>query len=178
MKFLAIVVLIFAASFGLISCRTAKIQDYEGLGPEFDLFSFFSGELEARGFFQDRSGKVVKRIECQMKGRIEGDELVVDEHFSYSDRSHSDRTWRFKKDSRGQFTGTAADVKEVMAIETKGFAFNMNYVLNLPYENKTLEVNMNDWMYRVSPSLVLNKTKMTKFGFYIGEVTLAIHKLK
>lgn len=42
---------------------------------------------DARGMFQDRSGKVIKRFHVLIEGRMEGAQLVLDEHFTYSDGS-------------------------------------------------------------------------------------------
>jgi hypothetical protein len=34
-------------------------------------------------------------------------------------------------------------------------------------------VQFDDWMYLMTPSVMLNKARMSKFGVYLGEVTLS-----
>ncbi|MCP4789651.1 MAG: DUF3833 domain-containing protein [Gammaproteobacteria bacterium] len=38
-------------------------------------------------------------------------------------------------------------------------------------------VNLDDWMYQINESLIMNRTIMTKWGFKVGEITLIIEKL-
>ena len=38
------------------------------------------------------------------------------------------------------------------------------------------KVQFNDWMYLVTPKVMLNKAQMSKFGIYLGEVTLSFYK--
>jgi Protein of unknown function (DUF3833) len=37
-------------------------------------------------------------------------------------------------------------------------------------------VQFDDWMYLVDDKVMLNKARMTKFGIYLGEVTLVFNK--
>jgi hypothetical protein len=161
----------------LLGCSSVKVDMYKGEKPEFDFFNFFQGELTAEGFFQDRKGQIVKRIFCDMKGRMEGDWLIVDELFTYSDNTKETRTWKFKKGSDGRILeATAGDVKEVLKIDSAGYAFNMRYILNLKVGDSTYAMKMDDWMYRMNDRMVINKTKMSKLGIELGEVTLMIQK--
>jgi hypothetical protein len=52
----------------------------------------------------------------------------------------------------------------------------MRYVLRVPYSGRTIDVDMDDWMWRIDEKTVLNRTEMTKFGFRVGEVTLSFRK--
>lgn len=161
----------------LSSCNSLKVNVYENEKPAFDFFKFFEGNVTADGFFQDRGGFIVKRMHVEMKGRMEGDLLIVDEDFTYSDGTKDQRTWKFKKSSDGRvIDASAPDVKEVNTVEVAGNAFHMNYVLNLKVGSSTYEVRMDDWMYRMNDTLIINKTKMSKFGVSLGEITLTIQK--
>ncbi|MGB2517319.1 MAG: DUF3833 family protein, partial [Pseudomonadales bacterium] len=37
--------------------------------------------------------------------------------------------------------------------------------------------NLDDWMYQLNDSRIINRTIMTKWGFKVGEITLIIEKL-
>ena len=50
------------------------------------------------------------------------------------------------------------------------------YVLALPVDGRTWHMDMDDWMWLVDERTMLNRTTMTKFGFRVGEVTLAFRK--
>lgn len=158
------------------SCSSVNINEYKDQKPNFDFENFFSGELIAEGFFQDRKGIVVKRMICHMNAVKENNAIMIYEDFEYSDGKKEKRVWKITKNNEGQYEGTAEDVVGVAKIQTSGFAFNMKYALKLKLENSTINVNMDDWMYRINDTTVLNKTKMSKWGFYLGEVTLTIRK--
>lgn len=160
----------------LSSCSSVSVQDYKNEKPEFQFDQFFNGDLEANGFFQDRSGKIVKRIHCEMKAHTEDGVTTVDEKFTYSDGTKDERTWKIAKNAEGFLEGRAGDVSGAAKIETAGFSFHMNYILHLKVDGKILDVHMDDWMYRMNDKTVLNKTSMSKWGFHLGDVTLEIHK--
>ena len=159
-----------------VSCSTNSIRDYEQQGPAFQFESFFNGQLEATGFFQDRSGKVVRQIHCLMNATWNGDEVTIDEKFTYSDGATESRVWKIKKLADGTYVGQAGDVDGEAKIQTAGVAFNMKYILKLKVGENVINVKMDDWMFKANEKLVLNKTKMSKWGFHLGDVTLAIIK--
>jgi NOL1/NOP2/fmu family ribosome biogenesis protein len=43
-------------------------------------------------------------------------------------------------------------------------------------DGKVYEVQFDDWMYLVDERVMLNKARMSKFGIYLGEVTLSFTK--
>ena len=60
--------------------------------------------------FQKRSGEVVKRFRVEIDGSLDGDKLILDEHFRYSDGTTQRRVWTLTEDTPGRWRGTAADV--------------------------------------------------------------------
>ena len=81
-----------------------------------------------------------------------------------------------KKLPDGRYIGTADDVVGEAAGQTGGNALNWKYVLALPVDGKVYHVNFDDWMYLMDDQVMLNRAVMSKFGFRLGEVTLAFHK--
>ena len=160
----------------LTACSTASIDDYKNTKPNFDLKDYFNGPLTAHGMFQDRSGKVIRRFRVDMTGSWQGDTGVLDEHFTYDDGEKQRRIWTLKKLQDGRYTGTAADVVGEASGRTQGFALFWDYTLQLPVSGKVYEVRFEDWMYQLDDQRVINRSKMYKFGIYLGEVTLFFDK--
>jgi hypothetical protein len=62
-----------ASALALISgCSSVEVQDYKNEIPKLHLEKYLNGDLEAHGFFQDRSGLIVKRFNVKMKGSWKG----------------------------------------------------------------------------------------------------------
>lgn len=156
----------------LSSCAVTDVTAYKNEKPEFDLERYFTGRTEAWGIFQKRSGEVVKRFHVEIEGKRIADELVLDERFTYSDGTKQTRVWRLKKNGDKQWTGRADDVKGTAEGEVSGNAFKWQYVLLLPVDGTIYEMHMDDWMYLVDDQTLVNKTKMTKFGIELGEVSI------
>lgn len=161
----------------LAGCAAApQPSDYAAERPVLDLRSYFNGTLDAYGLFQDRSGKVVKRFTVVMVCSWQGDEGTLDEDFSYSDGTRQRRVWHLRKEPDGRYTGRADDVVGEARGQERGNAFQWSYTLSLPVDGKVYEVQMDDWMYLMNDKVMLNKARMSKFGFQLGEVTLSFTK--
>lgn len=168
--------IVAAMFFSFVGCTSVEVQDYQNEKPTLQLDQYLNGELEAFGLFQDRSGKVVKRFQVMMKATWKENEGILEEDFIYSDGTKSRRVWNLKKVSDGKFIGTASDVIGEAVGEARGNAFRWKYVLDLPVGDKTYHVHFDDWMFLMNDKVMLNKSKMSKFGFYLGEVTLTFIK--
>lgn len=160
----------------LTGCTTTQVQDYKNEKPVLVLEDYLNGNLEAHGFFQDRSGLIVKRFKVKMKASWVGATGTLDEDFEYSDGTKSKRVWTLKKEGHGKFTGTASDVIGTANGEAAGNAFRWYYTLDLPVGDTTYHVKFDDWMYLLDDGIMMNKSKMSKFGIYLGEVTLVFFK--
>ena len=53
----------------------------------------------------------------------------------------------------------------------------LKYVLAVPYKNDTINITIDDRMYLVDPGILINESKMTKFGFTVGHILLVIKKI-
>jgi hypothetical protein len=61
-------------------------------------------------------------------------------------------------------------------LKVSGNSLFLNYVLRIPYEDGTLDLNIDDRMYLVSNNVLINESVMTKWGFQVGEIVLVIEK--
>ena len=165
-----------AASAALAGCAGQKIDDYALEKPALDLAGYFNGRVDARGIFQDRSGRIVKRFTVVMDCRWTGDQGVLDESFSYSDGTTQRRIWRLTRHSGGRYTGRAADVVGEAQGVTAGNAFHWTYTLQVPVDGRVYEMRLDDWMYLVDDRVLLNRATMSKFGVRVGELTLSFNK--
>lgn len=157
----------------LTGCATPQITDYAAEKPVLDLRQYFQGKVDAWGVFTDRSGQVVKRFVVDMDCQWQGDEGVLDERFTYSDGTQQRRVWRLKHLGQGRYTGRADDVIGEASGQTSGNAFRWGYTLALPVDGRVWEVQFDDWMYLMDDRVMLNKARMSKWGIFLGEVTLS-----
>ena len=164
------------ATAALTGCAGPTPADYAAEKPTLDLKRYFDGEMTAHGIFSDRSGKVVRRFTVQMTATWNGDDGVLDEHFTYSDGETQRRVWRLKSLGGGRYEGRADDVVGVAQGVASGNALNWRYTLALPVDGRVWEVQFDDWMFQMDDKVMLNKAEMSKFGVRLGEVTLAFHK--
>jgi Protein of unknown function (DUF3833) len=164
--------------FIITGCASVKVADYKNEKPVLQLEDYLNGDLDAYGMFQDRSGLVVKRFHVAIKGTWNNGVGILEEDFSYSDGTKSRRVWTIKKTGDGKYTGTADDVVGEASGESAGNAFFWAYTLNLPVGDSIYKVKFDDWMYLMDDTVMLNRSKMSKFGFYLGEVTLTFVKRK
>jgi len=160
----------------LAACSGPRPEQYASAQPQLDIQTYFNGTLDAHGMFQDRSGAVVKRFVVVMRCRWQGDTGTLDEDFTYSDGSKQKRIWTLTRTGAGTFTATAPDVIGVAHGVASGNALRWKYVLAQPVGDKVYNVDMEDWMFLIDDTVMLNRTEMSKFGINLGSVTLSFRK--
>jgi hypothetical protein len=170
--------LLMAAGLAAVAGCSAppQVVDYANEKPVLDLRTYFNGTLDAWGIFTDRAGKVVKRFTVVMQCSWQGAQGILDEDFTYADGTRERRIWRLTQLADGRYQGSAADVVGQAHGQQRGNAFQWAYTLALPVDGRVIEVQMDDWMYLMSDKVMLNKATMSKFGLYLGEVTLSFTK--
>jgi len=167
---------IFLSVLLLAGC-TANLNEYQDTQPAFEMDTFFSGQLMAYGMVQDRSGKVIRRFTAELVGQWQGDRGVLEEDFIYDDGETQRRVWHLEKLADGNYRGTANDVIDSALGGSQGYAFNWRYSLEINVDGRKWAIDLNDWIYQLDESRVINRTEMTKWGFKVGEITLVIEKI-
>jgi hypothetical protein len=112
-------------------------------------------------------------IEAKWEKRDGKDVGTLDEHFTWSDGTTSRRVWTITRLDDGRYVGRADDVVGEAQGEAAGNALRWRYVLALPVDGKVWNVDFDDWMFLIDEKVMLNRSAMSKFGFYLGEVTLS-----
>jgi hypothetical protein len=52
----------------------------------------------------------------------------------------------------------------------------MDYTMTVPYNDSTIDINVKDWLHLQEDGVILNHSKMKKFGFTVGELVITIIK--
>lgn len=168
-----LVVLMLAGA--LAACGQADVSDFAKEKPVFDVARYFDGTVDGWGMVRLRGGKVVQRFKVRIDGRIDGDRLTLVEHFEYSDGRRERKIWQLDRQG-DRYSGAREDTVGEAHGEQAGFAFNLRYVLRVPVDGRSWDLQMDDWMFMIDERSVLNRTQMSKFGIRIGDVTVAFRK--
>lgn len=157
----------------LAGCAAPSPADYAAERPLLDLKTYFNGKLTGYGAVSDRSGKVRRRFVVAITGTWKGDDGELDERFTYSDGKTEQRIWRIRHLGGGRYSGRADDVVGEAAGVASGNALNWRYTLRVQMDDRTIDLDFDDWMLLIDERVMLNKAVMTKFGVRVGEVLLS-----
>ena len=164
------------ATMLLSACASVSVDDYAGNQPVMDVRQFFDGRLDAHGIVKNRSGKVIRYFSASIDASWKDGVGTLDERFVFDDGERQTRIWTLKPDDSGGYRGSANDVIGDTRLKTAGNSLFLEYVLRIPYGDGTLDINIDDRMYLVSPRVLLNESIMTKWGFEVGQLMLVIEK--
>ncbi len=157
----------------LAGCAAPSPADYAAERPLLDLKTYFNGKLTGYGAVSDRSGKVRRRFVVAITGTWKGDDGELDERFTYSDGKTEQRIWRIRHLGGGRYIGRADDVVGEAAGVSSGNALNWRYTLRVAMDDRTIDLDFDDWMLLIDDRVMLNKAVMSKFGVRVGEVLLS-----
>lgn len=160
----------------LSGCSGMRVNDLADTQPRFDLFEYFEGQSRAWGIFQGRGGDLKRQFVVDIRGEVDGDLLTLTEDFVYADGEESQRIWRVKRLGENRYSGTADDVIGEASGESSGSALNWRYTLRLPYGESTVDVVFDDWMFLQPDNVLINRARVSKFGFTVGELTLVFRR--
>ena len=127
--------------------------------------------------FQNRGGVVKRQFVVDIKGEVnQAGELVLTEDFVWSDGEKTQRIWFIQQHDDHHYSGRAGDVVGEAKGISYGNALNWAYALNLEVDGKSWKVHFDDLMLLQPNGVMLNRAVMSKFGFKLGEVTIAFQK--
>jgi len=167
---------LLAATLLLTGCTGASVNDHADGEPTFDPQSYFHGELTAHGVVKDFSGKVIRYFNADIKGCWQDGIGTLDEQFVFDDGEQQSRIWTLVPSGANNLLGTAGDVVGQSTGEWAGNALFMAYVLRVPYGDGTIDLTIDDRMYLLNDSVLINESGMYKFGVKVGEIVLTIIK--
>ncbi len=158
----------------LAACSNVTVDSYAGREPHLDVRQFFDGKLSARGVLKNRSGEVIRSFNADIQASWQDGVGTLDEQFVFDDGEHQRRTWTLRPDGPDRYIATAGDVSGEGDLRQAGNSIFMNYVLQVPWNGRRLDVAVDDRMYLVEPDVILNESRMSKFGFRVGELLIVI----
>ena len=161
----------------LSGCTNMKPSDFSKAEPLLRIEDYFVGQTRAWGIFEDRFGSLRRQFVVDIQGSWDGESLILDERFRYSDGETDRRVWTIKKIDEHRYEGRADDVIGTAIGESYGNALNWRYDMDLKIGEGTLRVHFNDWMFLQSSGVMVNRARVSKFGIAIGEVTLFFQKV-
>jgi hypothetical protein len=173
MRVLLLVTLLFILS----GCSVPDVEQYRNNQPAFNVETFFNGPLTAHGVLKDRSGNVTRHFNATINAYWENGVGTLEERFEFNDGEIQFRNWTLTPQKSGGYIATAGDVLGKGQAETAGNAFHLDYTLQINYQGKPLALDVDDWMFRVNDTVVINQSTLSKWGFRVGSIQLAIIKL-
>jgi len=161
----------------LAACGSVKVEDYAEKKPEMVVQDFFKGELVAHGILKDRGGKVIRHFNATISASWKDGIGILDENFVFDDGEKQQRVWTLAPGNQGEYIGTANDVVGESKLAVSGNSVFLRYTLRIPYDDGTIDVDVDDRMYLVTERVLLNESSMTKWGVEVGQLTLVIMKI-
>ena len=153
-----------------------KPTDFKDQKPRLIIEDFLSGEVKAWGILQNRSGEVTRQFEAILNGTWDGNQLILDEKFNWSDGEVQTRQWKINKIDEHNYEGTAGDVVGTAKGYSYGPAFKFEYVLLVPIKGREIKITFDDWIFKQNENIAINRATMKKFGFKVAELTVMFSK--
>lgn len=161
----------------LTGCSAPQIEDFNGTAPEFIPQEYFNGPMTAYGMVKDRDGNVIRRFKGKLVGSWDENGVgTLDEKFVYDDGEIQTRVWTLKPTDKKTFIGTAGDIVGEAQMVANGNTVMIDYTMRVPYNDSTIDINVRDWLHLQEDGVILNHSKMKKFGFEVGELVITIIK--
>ena len=137
---------------------------------------FFLGNVAASGFFEDRFGNVRRRFSAEVRGHIEDKTLILQEDFRFDNGEDQQVRWTIDRDRRGNYQGTSNSIVGKALGKKSMDIVRWVYRVSIPVGRFSLLCRCSDVFYQQTETVVLNRTKLRKFGFLIGEITIVFQK--
>jgi len=166
----------FPGSGLLFGFGSQGVDDYAAMKPVLDLRDYLDGPLTASGVFFGLSGRVRRHFTMEMAGHWSGAKGVIDEKYRYDNGETGERRWELEFRDDRTFTGTARDVEGTVTGAQCGNAAAMRYRLRVPGAKGGIVVAMEDWFHLMDDGTLMNRARMSRFGFKVGEVFASFRK--
>jgi hypothetical protein len=154
-----------------------QIDDFKNTKPEFVPQEYFNGSMTVYGMVKDRNGKILRTFKGTLIGSWDEKGVgTLDEFFVYNDGETQKRVWTLKPTGEKTFIGTAGDIVGEAQMIAKGNTVMIDYVMRVPYNDSTIDISVRDWLHLQEDGVILNHSKMKKFGFTVGELVITIIK--
>ena len=141
-------------------------------GVRFELTSFLAGKTRAWGIFEDRFGRLRRRFDVDMEGTWQDARFRLNERFRYDDGREEFRTWWVTPGISGAFRAECEDCVGGAQGQSGNDMVRMSYAFRLKLPSRSLVVDFDDRLYRISATRAVNRVTMRKWGVKLGELSL------
>lgn len=167
----------FIACTVFAGCSAMQIGDFANKTPTLVPEDYFDGELSAYGIVKDRSGKIIRSFKGDLIGSWDENGVgTLDESFVYNDGEKQKRIWTLTPNGKNSYIGIAGDIVGEAQMKNNGNTVVIDYTMRVPYGDGTLDINVKDWLHLQEDGVIINHSKMKKFGFEVGELVITIIK--
>lgn len=161
-----------ALSGTLGGCGGVDLDDFDGTTPVFIPESYFVGSFTSHGVFRDRSGDVRLQFTAEVEGRRDGDDLILDEQFTFDTGERTRQVWRVESLGDGRYRARGNHVIGIAEGEVRGHAFHLEYDRNLGITAEDgFQAHFEHLLILQPDDVVFNLVEVTKYGFDVGEIT-------
>lgn len=144
----------------------------------FDPVHFFNGAFKAQGMFVDRFGHVQKRFLIDISCDAEDEQTTLHESFVYDDGMTEARSWTIVRQNDNEYTAHTNDVVGQGIGQVNGAVFKLKYDFLLTLYGRRVKVHFDDVMVRQTETTILNRAKVSKFGFLLGELFITFSRTR
>lgn len=142
------------------------------LVPEEDLV----GRLYGRGAFKSITGSE-RAFDVTLDGTWDGQTLTLVEDFRYADGETDRKTWKLRKLADGTYEGGREDTIGKARGWIENGAYRMAYTMGIPKDDGGVRrVRFQDVLVEDARGAVLNRAKVSYFGFPVASVDLKMQR--
>jgi len=171
---LVLALLIVLARQRLAAFRAQSPDDYDGMGPVFDLRRHLNGPLVCEGLIYGPTGRVSSRFTADMLGTWDGAKGTLAETFRYDSGAVQERAWHLELNDGGGIIARAEDVIGRGRGRQSGPAVQLLYDIRLTEDAGGHVLNVVDWMYLVDDKTIINRSQFRKYGIKVAELVATI----
>ena len=144
--------------------------------PTFNLTEYWNGTLLGWGMIQGWEGNILSRFDITFQGRWQGNEGILQEEYRYYTGAKETREWQIRALADGRYEATAPDIIGVARGQSDGAMVRFRYRLRLPVGKRLFTVTVDDRMWRLNDGVVINRSRMKKFGIPLACLTVFMQK--
>ncbi len=161
----------------LSGCSSISVDDYADRSTKLKPQEFFNGKLCADGVVRDWRGRQIRQFNAQILASWDDKGVgTLDETFDFDDGRET-RVWTLTPDSKGGLRASASDVPKETRMTYAGNTIHMAYTLRYGEPGDTIDLSMDDWMFQVADGVVVNETRMSKWGIGVGQILLVMRQV-
>jgi len=153
-----------------LSFLAQKPEDYEGVGPDFDIRQHLNGPILCEGVIYGPTGRVTSRFVADFDAKWDGNVGTMTELFRYDSGATQEREWRLTIGNDGKIRAEAPDLVGEGEGWQKGSGVKLNYRIKLPEDSGGHVLDTTDWMYLVENGAIINRSQFRKFGIKVAEL--------